>query len=85
MAVSGPGSGTAERLAKEAIFNREVPLIIECTVRDLPGRLLSALRVFHSKPTFCGASVWARRALHSQKRRFPAPRAAACLVHSLLL
>jgi hypothetical protein len=27
--VSGPGSGTAERLAKEAIFNREVTLIIE--------------------------------------------------------
>jgi hypothetical protein len=29
--------------------------------------------------------VWARRALNSPKRRFPAPRATACLVHYLLL
>jgi hypothetical protein len=32
-----------------------------------------------------GAFVWVRWALNSQKRRFPAPRAAASLVHCLLL
>jgi hypothetical protein len=41
------------------------------TVRARPGRL-SALRVFHIKSTLYGAFVWARRALNSPKRRFPA-------------
>ena len=36
-----------------------------------PGRL-SALGVFRCKSIFCGVFVWARRALNSQKRRFPA-------------
>ena len=36
-----------------------------------PGRL-SALTVFHSKSFLYGAFVWARRALTSPKRRFPA-------------
>ena len=36
-----------------------------------PGRL-SAISVFRCKPVFYGAFVWARRALDSQKRRFPA-------------
>jgi hypothetical protein len=40
-------------------------------VRALPGRL-SALGVFHSKSPLYGAFVWARRALISPKRRFPA-------------
>jgi hypothetical protein len=41
------------------------------TVRAHPGRL-SALRVSHSKSVLYGVFVWARRALTSQKRRFPA-------------
>ena len=53
-------------------------------VRARPGRL-SGLSVSHSKSVLYGAFVWARRALSSQKRRFPAPRAAACLIHYLLL
>ena len=40
-------------------------------VRARPGRL-SALRVFHNKSGLYGAFVKARRALNSQKRRFPA-------------
>ena len=40
-------------------------------VRVRPRRL-SALSVFHSKSFLYGALVWARRALNSQKRRFPA-------------
>jgi hypothetical protein len=36
------------------------------------------------KSGFYGAFVWARRALNRRKRRFPAPRAAACLVHDLV-
>jgi hypothetical protein len=40
-------------------------------VRARPGRL-SALRVFHSKSGLYGAFVKVRRALNSQKRRFPA-------------
>jgi hypothetical protein len=49
-----------------------------------PGGRLSALRVLLWKSVLRGAPVWARRALHRQKRRFPARRAAACLVHYLL-
>jgi hypothetical protein len=41
------------------------------TVRALPGRL-SHLSVSHSKPVLHGGFVWARRALNSQNRRFPA-------------
>jgi hypothetical protein len=37
-----------------------------------PGRALSALSVFLCKSVFYGAFVWARRALNSEKRRFPA-------------
>jgi hypothetical protein len=33
---------------------------------------LSALRVSHNEPVLYGVFVWARRALTSQKRRFPA-------------
>jgi hypothetical protein len=42
-------------------------------VRALPGRL-SALSVYHSKSLLYGVLyfVWARRALNSPKRRFPA-------------
>jgi hypothetical protein len=41
------------------------------TVRAVPGRL-SALSVFLLKSILYGAFVWARRALNSPKRRFPA-------------
>ena len=40
-------------------------------VRARPGQL-SALSVFLCKSAFYGGFVWARRALSSQKRRFPA-------------
>jgi hypothetical protein len=49
-----------------------------------PGRL-SALSVSHSKAVFYGAFAWARGALRRPFRRSPGPRAAACLVHCLLL
>ena len=68
-------SGEQQRRAKRYVG--------EATVRALPGRL-RALSVFHSKSILYGAFVWARRALKHQKRRFPAPRAAACLVHYLV-
>ena len=42
-----------------------------------PGRL-SAISVFLSKSVFYGVFVWARRALNSQRRRFPA-RAVVCV------
>ena len=63
--------------------------IASFTVRGRPGRL-SARSDFPSKSVSYGAFVWARRgafvwALHRQKRRSLAPRAAACLVHSLRL
>jgi hypothetical protein len=45
-------------------------------VRARPGRL-SGLSVSNSKSVFCGAFVWARRALNGQKRRFPAWAGAA--------
>jgi hypothetical protein len=48
------------------------------------GRL-RALSVSHSKSMFDGGFVWARSALYHTKRRLPAPRAAACLVHDLRL
>jgi hypothetical protein len=41
------------------------------SVRARPGPS-SALSVSPSESVFYGASVWARRALDSQKRRFPA-------------
>jgi hypothetical protein len=41
------------------------------TVRAALGRL-SALSVFLCKSVFYGTFVWARRAINSQKRRFPA-------------
>jgi hypothetical protein len=41
------------------------------TVRAVPGRL-SAISVFPCKSFLFGDFVWARRALNSQKRRFPA-------------
>jgi hypothetical protein len=41
------------------------------TVRARPGRL-SALSVLHSKSSFYGAFVWARRALNCTFRRVPA-------------
>ena len=41
------------------------------TVRARQGRL-SGLIVLHSKSVLCGAFVWARRALNSQKRGFSA-------------
>jgi hypothetical protein len=54
---------------------------VQCTCQDHslaaydgpgpPGRL-SALSVLYSKSVLCGAFVWARRVLNSQKRRFPA-------------
>jgi hypothetical protein len=50
------------------------------TVRATRGRL-SVLSVFLCKSVLYGAFVWARRALNRRKRRFSAPRAAACLVH----
>jgi hypothetical protein len=50
-------------------------------VRAASGRS-SAIRAFRCKSGLYGAIAWARRTL---KRRFPAPRAAACLVHDLLL
>jgi hypothetical protein len=53
------------------------------TVRAAQGRL-SALGVFLRKSVFYGAFVLVRRALKQQKRRFPTPRAAACLVHDLV-
>ena len=50
-----------------------------------PSRSLAFLSVSHSKSVLCGGFVWARRALNRQNWRLSAPRAAACLVHSLLL
>ena len=44
----------------------------------------TGLRVSYSKSALCGTFVWARRGLNRRIRRFPAPRAAACLVHDLL-
>jgi hypothetical protein len=44
---------------------------MRCTRPGPPGRL-SALSVFLFNSIFYGAFVWARRALNSQKRRFPA-------------
>jgi hypothetical protein len=41
------------------------------TVRGLPRRS-SALSVLHSKSSFYGTAVWARRALNSPQRRIPA-------------
>ncbi len=43
-------------------------------VRARPGRLSDSttFSVFHSKSILCGAFVWVRRALNSQKRRFAA-------------
>ena len=41
------------------------------TVRALSGRS-SGLSVLRSKSNFCGAFVWARRALNGQQRRVPA-------------
>jgi hypothetical protein len=52
-------------------------------VRAARGRF-SALRVSHRKSVVYGAFVWACGVLSSPKRRFPALRAAACLVHYLL-
>jgi hypothetical protein len=49
------------------------------TVRAVPG-WLSAISVFLCKSVFCGVFVWARRALNSQKWRFPAR---AVLQHGL--
>ena len=46
------------------------------TVRAAQGRL-SGLIVSHNKSVFNGAFVWARRALNSRKRRFPARAGAA--------
>jgi hypothetical protein len=46
------------------------------SVRAVPGRL-SALSVFLCKSVLYGAFVWARRALNSRKRRFPARAVAA--------
>jgi hypothetical protein len=46
------------------------------TVRGRPRgriRILSALRVSHSKAVLCGGFVRARRALNSPKRRFSGP------------
>ena len=53
------------------------------TVRAAEGRL-SAPRVLRRKSVLYGGFVWARRALNRRNWRFPAPRAAACSVHSLL-
>ena len=53
-----------------------------CSAR--PGRL-SALRVSHSKSVLYGAFAWVRRALSRPKTAVSGPRAAACLVHYLLL
>jgi hypothetical protein len=46
---------------------------------------LGRFDVSHSKSVFYTAVVWVRGALNSQTRRFPASRAAAGLVHYLLL
>ena len=56
---------------------------IERTVRAAQG-WLGAIRVSLWEPILYGAFVWARRPLNSAKRRFPAPRAAACVVHYLV-
>jgi hypothetical protein len=48
------------------------------TVRAVPGRL-SALSVFLLKSILYGAFVWARRALHGPKRRFPARAVRLCV------
>jgi hypothetical protein len=53
-------------------------------VQSHPGRSC-ALSISHSESFLYGGFAWARRALNIPKRRFPAPRAAACLVHYLLL
>ena len=45
-----------------------------------PRKRLSALSVFHSKSILYGVFVWARRALNSQKWRFPARAVARAAV-----
>jgi hypothetical protein len=49
-------------------------------LRPGPPFRLSALRVPPSRSTFYCGSVWARRALNSQKRRFPARAVVASYV-----
>ena len=63
----------ANRIIDEDMFSDSIT-----TVRAAQGRL-SALSVFHRKSVLYGASVWARRALNSQKRWFSA-RAVAQLL-----
>jgi hypothetical protein len=58
--LPGGGVSAGQTLAEAAV-----------AVRALPGRL-SALSVPHNKSGVYGAFVWARRALNSQKRHFPA-------------
>jgi hypothetical protein len=53
-------------------------------VRTPPPGRLGALRVFLSESVLYGDFLWARGALTRQKWRFPAPRAATCLVQYLL-
>jgi hypothetical protein len=73
------------RPAVEGAFGALLPDGPQRTLRTCPGRRrFSAIRVFLRKSVSYGAFVWARRARKHQKRRFPTPRAAACLVHDLV-
>ena len=60
--------------AKDPVDYDAIRLVRESVSRAGPGPpgWLSALIVFLCKSVFYGAFVWARRALNSQKRRFPA-------------
>jgi hypothetical protein len=58
--------------------HHNITIDIPCPGR--PRGRLSGLSVFCSKSALCGGSVWARRALNSQKRRFPAR--AVAYIHS---
>jgi Cys-rich protein (TIGR01571 family) len=69
--VSRPCTAACASSTAAAAMSRSAWGCGRATVRAHQGRL-SALSVLLCKYVFYGAFVWARRALHIQKRRFPA-------------
>ena len=60
------GEGRTGQLGNADLLQHSTPMAVHLpghTVRARPGRL-SGLNVFHSNSSFCGAFVWARRALN---------------------
>jgi hypothetical protein len=94
--AGGAGGGSHFRCVARAAVTAELEVkYVPETAQPAPGSILrtgpgraEALKR-HSRFPMEILFVWrlcitVRRALDSQKRRFPAPRAAACLVHDLL-